>query len=244
MTSLVSSRKCPAYLLPSKQFLGRCIPTFGLVKQGEEASTRMESKMNSIQTSPGGETLDKEGLLEGVQYILKALDLRGYGEKFLSDFANYWWIVLLSLLMAMVLSFGWIFLLRLATAPVVWISVILCVAVLILGTCFSFYKYDQLLKIGDNIEDDIFLPPILSNLSSYYYNKTTWLVLGIIFAILTLIILLFLIFLFSRIRIAIELIEEASKAVGSMMEVLFFPIVPFLVEGLVILWFLVVTWLC
>jgi choline transporter-like protein 2/4/5 len=41
------------------------------------------------------------------------------------------------------------------------------------------------------------------------------------------IILVLLIFFRTRIKIAIELIEEASIAVGDMMSTLFFPIIPF-----------------
>ena len=30
------------------------------------------------------------------------------------------------------------------------------------------------------VQDDIFLPPVVSSLSGYYYNKNTWLGLGIL----------------------------------------------------------------
>ena len=80
----------------------------------------------------------------------------------------------------------------------------------------------------------------MSNFSSYYYNKDTWLVVGIILAVVSLVLTLVLIFLINRIKIAIELIEEASKAVGEMPLMLFFPIVPFLAQLLVIIWFIVV----
>ena len=91
------------------------------------------------------------------------------------------------------------------------------------------------------VQDDIFLPPVVSSLSGYYYNKNTWLGLGIIVGILTLIIFFVLLFLCKRILIAIQLIEEASKAIGTMMTTLVFPIAPSLLQGLVIIWFLVVA---
>ena len=47
--------------------------------------------------------------------------------------------------------------------------------------------------------------------------------------------------MFSRIKIAIELIEEASIAVGDMMSTLFFPIVPFILEVIFVGWFLTVA---
>ena len=106
---------------------------------------------------------------------------------------------------------------------------------------FAWYKYADLNAAGDNAEeDDIFLPPFVSTLSGYYYNKYTWLTLGIIFTTVTLVITLLLLFLFKRIQIAIELIEEASKAVGEMPSILFFPIVPFTAQLLVVIWFIIV----
>ena len=186
--------------------------------------------------------LDEGNLKEGVAYLLKVIDLRGYGEKFLADLTQYWWIVLLALLLAACLSFGWIFLLRFAAAPVIGISIGLCLFLLIGTTAFSFYKYATLAEAGvEGIKDDIFLPPVVSSLSGYYYNKNTWLGLGIVVGVLTLIILLVLLFLCQRIIIAIHLIEEASKAIGTMMSTLVFPVLPFLLQTMVVLWWMVVA---
>ena len=65
-----------------------------------------------------------------------------------------------------------------------------------------------------------------------------FLILG---AIVLLIILIIVIFLRKRISIAIELIEEGSIAIGHMMSTLFFPIVPFVWQFLVIIWFVIVA---
>ena len=239
LLTLVKQRKCPAYLLPSKPFLGRCVPTFGLVRS--TAGENMTRSMQRIQTS-NEQTLDEDNLQEGISYLLKVIDLRGYGEKFLADLAHYWWIVLLALLLASILSFGWLMLLRLAAAPVIGISIGLCVMLLLATTAFSFYKYATLDAAGvEGVEDDIFLPPVVSSLSGYYYNKNTWLGLGIVVGVITLVILFVLLFLCKRIIIAIQLIEEASKAISTMMLTLLFPIGPFLLQVLVILWFLVVA---
>ena len=69
----------------------------------------------------------------------------------------------------------------------------------------------------------------------------TWLILLIILAVVLLIILIIVIFLRKRIKIAIELIEEGSIAVGHMMSTLLFPLVPFLWQFLIVGWFLLVA---
>ena len=100
----------------------------------------------------------------------------------------------------------------------------------------------QLVNAGDQADkDEIFLPPFASTLSAYYYNKDLWLGIAIVMTIITAVILLILLFLRTRISIAIELIEEGSKAVGSTMTILFFPIGPYLTQGFVILWFCLVA---
>ena len=233
---LVKQRKCPAYLVPSQPFLGRCVPTFGLAR-ANNVTTRQVERM---QTSDGS-NVDSDNLKKGIEYIMKAIDAKGRLERLMADLASNWWMLVLGLLFAMLVSLGWILLLRLACKPVIWASIVLCLALLVAATTFSWWQYSQLAAAGDSAgEDDIFLPPVVSTLSGYYYNKTTWLVAGILLATFTLLLTLVLIFLIKRIQIAIELIEEASKAVGEMPSILFFPVFPFLVQLLVILWFLAV----
>jgi solute carrier family 44 (choline transporter-like protein), member 2/4/5 len=64
--------------------------------------------------------------------------------------------------------------------------------------------------------------------------KETWLVLGIIAAIILVVVVLITLFLRSRLRIAVALIREASKAVGATFSSLFFPIVPWLLQIVVL----------
>ena len=56
-----------------------------------------------------------------------------------------------------------------------------------------------------------------------------------------LIVLLLLCFMRTRIKIAIELIEEGSIAVKDMTSTLFFPVIPFLLELIFVAWFLTVA---
>ena len=72
--TLVKLRKCPAYLLPSQPFLGRCVPTFGLVKTVNTNETR--TNIRSLKTS-ADEAIDEENLKKGIEYLMKAIDVQG-----------------------------------------------------------------------------------------------------------------------------------------------------------------------
>merc|ERR1719228_546155 len=67
-------------------------------------------------------------------------------------------------------------------------------------------------------------------LDDFLKQKDTWLAFTSVTGILFLIIVCLFIFLWQRIRIAIALIEQGSKAVGQMFSSLFFPIIPFLLQ--------------
>ena len=122
LQQLVKGRKCPAYLIPSQPFLGRCVPTFGLVRTTNSTISRI-TEMKTSEDKP----VDTNNLKLGIEYLMKAIDIQGKSERFLSDVAGYWWLVLLGLVFAMLISFGWIMLLRLASKPVIWTSIVLCV---------------------------------------------------------------------------------------------------------------------
>ena len=75
---------------------------------------------------------------------------------------------------------------------------------------------------------------------NYYLTlSVTWLVFGIICGVLLLIILLLMLVLVKRIRLAIQLIREASKAIGSMFITLFFPLFPLLLQMGVLAYFII-----
>lgn len=105
-----------------------------------------------------------------------------------------------------------------------------------LSCVYCGYRFSQLYSAGDSFNDFDFT----TNFKSYLDLSYTWLVFLIISGIALLIVLLLLCFMRTRIKIAIELIEEASIAVGHMISTLFFPLVPFVLEVMLIAWFILV----
>ena len=54
------------------------------------------------------DAVDLETLKEGVDQLKRMLDLTSLSEKLIWDLSVYWWILLLFLLLAFILSFCWI----------------------------------------------------------------------------------------------------------------------------------------
>jgi len=168
---------------------------------------------------------------------LDVLNLRGYGEKVLSDVVESWWAILLGILLATFVSFIWVILMRFVASVMVWASIILSILLLVLACVYSGFKFSQLYAEGDSFNDFEFT----TNVKSYLDLSYTWLVFMLIGGVTLLIVLLLLCFMRTRIKIAIELIEEGSIAVKDMTSTLFFPVIPFLLELIFVAWFLTVA---
>ena len=171
--------------------------------------------------------------------MIEALHLRDFGDKILADLILDWWVLLLALVLACVISFVWIVLLRFAAAFVIYTTIIVSLLLMLGINGFCFYKYFTTLE--EDGMDDIFKAPGVDQIVNHYFDHNTWLTIGCILAVINLIILIVLLFLSKRIAIAVKLLEEASRAVGHAMTTLFFPIVPFFWQSIVLVWFLVVA---
>ena len=107
-----------------------------------------------------------------------------------------------------------------------------------LSCVYCGFKFTEL---GSNSNFDMGGFELTTDFGSYLELSQTWMVFLIISGITLLIILLLLCFMFTRIKIAIELIEEGSIAVGHMMSTLFFPFIPFVMEVIFVAWFFTVA---
>ena len=192
--------------------------------------------MNAIKTE-NLEILNADILLGGVEYVMDSIDTRGLCEKLLSHLSVYWWIVLLSFLLTFFLSLIWTGMINLAIKPFIWTSIVNCIGILVAGFLFFLNRYSELLKV----RDDIFLPQVITSMSTYWYTKHTRLLCAVIIVIVFLIILSYFVHSFALIKDAIKHIEEASTAFGSMKSILFIPILQSLVLSLLVVLFMTVA---
>ena len=212
-------------MIESKPLLGRCVPSI-------DDSTDL----------PFLPSFDK--LKQGVVNLAKFMDLRGFSERILNDLAKSWWIILISLLIASVVAFLWIFLMKFFAGIMVWISIVLSIALLIISCVYCGYKYVEIYNAsGEGVDEsfnDLIHIGFTKDFSAYTDLSATWMVFLVGSGLMLLILLIILIFLRKKIKIAIELIEEGSHAVRGMTSTLFFPIIPLLLQILVVGWFMLV----
>uniref|UniRef100_A0A669BLI8 Choline transporter-like protein n=1 Tax=Oreochromis niloticus TaxID=8128 RepID=A0A669BLI8_ORENI len=114
-------------------------------------------------------------------------------------------------------------------------TVFLCASCCCLGIFHCYMEYAALKgEPGANVTiQDLGLQ---TDFTVYLQIRQTWLAFIIILAIVEVIIILLLIFLWKRILIAIALIKEASRAIGHMFCSLFYPLFTFLLLAVVIIY--------
>ncbi|CAH8441423.1 unnamed protein product [Heterobilharzia americana] len=178
----------------------------------------MPSQLDRLMANGTGQVRDESGKhipllnannqeVNGVDMVKSrklVMELVTVFEKIVADLRQTWHVIVTCILISVVLSFCWIVLLRYCATVMVWTTLALFVAL------FTF------------------------DLASYFRLASTWLALGIVSVILLFIIICILIFLRNRIRVAIAILNETSKAVASMTTVLLWPLLPFILEMLVI----------
>uniref|UniRef100_A0A8C1D6G7 Choline transporter-like protein n=1 Tax=Cyprinus carpio carpio TaxID=630221 RepID=A0A8C1D6G7_CYPCA len=127
------------------------------------------------------------------------------------------------LVIAMVVSVFFLLLLRFTAPVLIWVLIIGVLAVGAFGIWYCYNEYMSLSNSALTYNNVGFT----TNVQVYLQVRDTWLAFLIILSIVEAVLLLALIFLRTRILIAIALIQETSKALGHMMSTLFYPIVTF-----------------
>lgn len=239
---LVNNGKCAPYIITSKPIFGRCVPE------------QMESMTNTIIQAPdnngvnrpiydeNGKPLNGTKLEEGLKYLGDLLNLKQVGAFLLEDLTVSWKYILIALAFAAITSFIWILLMRWLAKPVVWLGILSFIFILGVLTGLAFYEFDQLRRKNNNQIVTEF--KFVADFNYYKSLPITWLIVGIVLAILLLISILILLALLKRLRIALAIIKEASKAVGYNILSLFWPFIPFLLEiGIFVYWAVVAIYL-
>ncbi|XP_023821142.1 choline transporter-like protein 2 isoform X2 [Oryzias latipes] len=219
---------CPAMLMPSKAFTRRCLPALRTMKGGVVV-------VGNETTFYDGEsaTINASQLLEASKKSNIAVEAREVAMRIFEDYTQSWHWILLGLVIAMVVSLVFIFLLRYLAGVMVWVIIVLVVLVIGYGIYHCYMEFASLKgEPGANVTiRDLGLQ---TDFSVYLQIRQTWLAFMIILAVVEAVVILLLVFLRKRILIAIALIKEASRAIGHVMSALFYPLLTFVLLAVVI----------
>ncbi|XP_066523036.1 choline transporter-like protein 4 [Hoplias malabaricus] len=214
-TQIINKELCAYFYTPTTSVLGRCLPSLG------------GSSYNNIPPTfslPGYSPNETVNVLQNsTGDLLNGFNARDVGVRIFSDFASSWQWIVLGLVIAMIVSLLFLLLLRFLAGILVWVLILGVLAVGAFGIWYCYNEYTLLADSTLTYKNVGFT----TNVDVYLQIRDTWLAFLIILCVVEAVLLLTLIFLRTRILIAIALIKESSKAVGYMMSTLIYPLVTF-----------------
>uniref|UniRef100_A0AAQ5YJS4 Choline transporter-like protein n=1 Tax=Amphiprion ocellaris TaxID=80972 RepID=A0AAQ5YJS4_AMPOC len=201
-------------LFPLLSVLGRCLPD-------ASALSVIPSYFSTVPGLPSSINETANTITNGTWDVVNGFSTRDIGMRIFEDFASSWPWILVGLLIAMLVSMLFLLLLRFIAPIMVWVLII---GVLVAGAYGIWHCYWEYENFKDTSISDVGLT---TNFKTYLQVQETWLTFLIIISVVEVIILLTVIFLRTRILIAIALIQESSKAISHMMSALLYPLVTF-----------------
>lgn len=181
----------------STEFYGYCIPTFDVSVDGS-VDIQVKSQFDSNFDSAN------QVMTHGI-----------------SDLANSWQVILMSVFFALFFAYVYMYLLKKWAGIIIW----LCILLVIIGGFFLGYTF---LK--------------LANESNYTYTSErriqAYRVAGYVFISATSLFVLVILALSSQITLAIEVVKEGSRAINDMKLIIFTPLLPMIMVCLYFLYFI------
>lgn len=189
-------------------------------------------------------------------------DLNGYSEDILNDLKKCYVFVLVIIGASALFAFIWILFLKYNAKLIVWVSIFSLPLLISISLYYSIKTYIHLLKQNNSKDKDdeavedftvgnspnqelgfekAFQTIITAEFLSYVRNETLWLTITIVLSISIVILVVLLHILRRRVRLAIALIRQASKAINGVKSTLFFPLIPRTVGFCVIIYGIVVA---
>jgi solute carrier family 44 (choline transporter-like protein), member 2/4/5 len=154
----------------------------------------------------------------------------------MEDFINSYVLIIVLLLIAAITSFLFIVIMRWIIGPFIYSTLIALVALLTFASYYSINKYiilnsnDTTNTLNKTSITTTTTFTFTTDVSYYFSLSITWLIIGIITVIVLFIVLLIILVLIKRIRLAIQLIKEGSKAITGVFLTILFPLIPLLLE--------------
>ncbi|XP_029285297.1 choline transporter-like protein 5-B isoform X1 [Cottoperca gobio] len=235
VAEVIRDEDCPSMIVPSRPFLQRCFPDFltrngtltvanqNIFKDGDNNNRSVNDLKDAAKAASSAPRELWTDITGGIANLLNANEV---GMKVFEDYANSWDWILVGLVITMVVSLVFILLLRYTAGVLLWLIIFGVITAVGFGIWHCYWEYSTLTgKPGADVAiSDI---GFHTDFSIYLQLSQTWLIFMISLSVIEAIIVVILIFLRSRLRIAIALLKEGSKAISYIMSTLFYPIITF-----------------
>ncbi|XP_074544665.1 choline transporter-like protein 5-A isoform X2 [Halichoeres trimaculatus] len=233
VSQVLRDEDCPSMIVPSRPVLQRCLPEF-ITLNGTVTVANRTRFTDALETAHSVTELQ-----HAAKGITGLVDTKELGMKIVEDYAKSWSWILIGLLLSLLISLIFILLLRFTAGLLLWTTIIIVLLLLSYGMCFCWTRLSQ---IRDRPGSDVSIMEVglQSDLLVYLQLTQTWIILLVSLAVSEASILLMLIFLRRRVKVAIALLREASRAISHITSTLFFPVVTFLLVT-VCIWYWAVT---
>uniref|UniRef100_A0A673ADP4 Choline transporter-like protein n=1 Tax=Sphaeramia orbicularis TaxID=375764 RepID=A0A673ADP4_9TELE len=216
VSQVLRDEDCPSMIVPSRPFLQRCLPDFITLNGTVTVANRTRFK-DALETARSVTELQ-----DAAKGITGLVDTKELGMKVVEDYTKSWVWILIGLLISLVVSLVFILLLRFTAGLLLWVTIFTVIVMLAYGMWFCSMELSQLRhRPGSDVA--IVEVGLQTDLQVYLQLRQTWIILCLAEAS----ILLMLLFLRRRVRVAIALLREASKAIGHIMSTLFYPVFTF-----------------
>uniref|UniRef100_A0A8C7CTQ6 Choline transporter-like protein n=1 Tax=Oncorhynchus kisutch TaxID=8019 RepID=A0A8C7CTQ6_ONCKI len=211
--------------------LQRCFPDF-ITRNGTLTVANKTDFKDGL-----GKTRSVIDLRDAANGITSLLDAKEVGMKIFEDYASSWYWILLGLVITMVVSLAFILLLRFTAGVLLWLIIFGVIAVVGYGIWHCYWEFSTL-RGKPHSDGDVTISDIgfQTDFRVYLQLSQTWLIL-----IIEAVIIVILIFLRRRVRIAIALLKEGSRAIGYIMSTLFYPIITFVLLAICIAYWAVIA---
>ncbi|KAL6104752.1 uncharacterized protein ACO6RY_14407 [Pungitius sinensis] len=221
VSQVLRDEDCPSMIVPSRPFLQRCLPDF-ITQNGTVTVANRTSFKDALEMARSVTELQ-----HAAKGITGLVDTKELSMKVMEDYAKSWPWILLGLLLSLAVSLLFILLLRFTAGLLLWTTITTVILLLACGVWVCSVELSQLRhRPGSNVA--IIEVGLQTDLQVYLQLTQTWIVLLVSLVVAEASILLMLIFLRSRVQVAIAMLREASKAIGHMMSTLFYPVITFL----------------
>ncbi|GFR50844.1 hypothetical protein Agub_g13116 [Astrephomene gubernaculifera] len=214
---------CYPILFETEEFFYRCFPNI---------PSNVTSKLTKAVAGAVSSTVDSSAV-KNVAKQWQSSSQRW--SRYVGDISRGVLVIVIGgLVGGLVLSMFWLLILRYLGGLMAWLAILFVNLACIFVCLFTWVKagYISNSAVGQEILDA--LPVDINPAES---ERKTWLYIAIGTSVVAGLVLLITLLCITRIRIAIACIKVASQAVGAMPSIILFPLLPFIFEvGLVIYW--------